>query len=600
MVKKMKNYVCAIMLVLATIAAQVYSPMLVKAADAVYTTTNGVVDLKEGDGSIRVIGNEGQSLTGKKFQIYQLFYAENAEGLESIQYTLNETYADVLKAVVGAKLKKDAKEVTEYEIIDYMQSMNSDIQEGAQADQELESAYSAYRYFVEEVTTELAKEGISGMELEVKDTKADNSIEVKGLLYGYYLIEDVSDLEGEHAAVSMSMLSTANPKSSMHVKADYPTVTKKIQEDDNRNTIGDSGWNDIGDFEIGQNVPYRYTSQIPNMNGYQSYYYAWHDVMDEALTLQQDSIQITLEGKVGSASKKYQLQENEYKLILDKEDATFVIEVADVKKIVDREFPNHDEKNENSYGQKVTVTYQATLNEKAALDTGAPGFENDVRLEFSNDPNQNGTGETGFTPWDTVVCYTYQLNGLKMNNYKANLEGAVFKLYRDEQCEEEVYVKRSGNRYVVMHPDSWTEIPEEAEDIVSDANGEFDICGLDGGIYYLKEITAPTGYRPLLDPVKIEIAPVYNTERNNYMKGEGGQIVELSATATVKTFQNGGYSEKKSELETDEKKGSMNLSVVNETGKKLPITGSSAMPVLIVVGVILMGASIKKGSRKHE
>ena len=39
--------------------------------------------------------------------------------------------------------------------------------------------------------------------------------------------------------------------------------------------------------------------------------------------------------------------------------------------------------------------------------------ENDVRLEFSNNPDSNGEGSTGYTPWDTVVCFTYKLNGLK-------------------------------------------------------------------------------------------------------------------------------------------------------------------------------------------
>ena len=83
---------------------------------------------------------------------------------------------------------------------------------------------------------------------------------------------------------------------------------------------------------------------------------------------------------------------------------------------------------ENVYGQKVVLTYEATLNEKAAQDTGRPGFENDVRLEFSNNPDSNGEGSTGYTPWDTVVCFTYKLNGLKTNNHGAKLEGAKFSI----------------------------------------------------------------------------------------------------------------------------------------------------------------------------
>ena len=45
-------------------------------------------------------------------------------------------------------------------------------------------------------------------------------------------------------------------------------------------------------------------------------------------------------------------------------------------------------------GQTVTLTYNATLNDKAAENTGRPGFENDVRLEFSNDADSEGEGKT--------------------------------------------------------------------------------------------------------------------------------------------------------------------------------------------------------------
>ena len=83
-----------------------------------------------------------------------------------------------------------------------------------------------------------------------------------------------------------------------------------------------------------------------------------------------------------------------------------------MKKIIDREFNRKNEAAGNKYGQKIVLTYQATLNEKAAKNTGRPGFENDVRLEFSNDPDSAVRGSTGYTPWDTVVCFTYKINAL--------------------------------------------------------------------------------------------------------------------------------------------------------------------------------------------
>ena len=52
-------------------------------------TTNGVLNLNNGPASITIKGNDGQSLKGKRFLVYQLFQAENAKGMESVNYTFN-------------------------------------------------------------------------------------------------------------------------------------------------------------------------------------------------------------------------------------------------------------------------------------------------------------------------------------------------------------------------------------------------------------------------------------------------------------------------------------------------------------------------------
>ena len=48
--------------------------------------------------------------------------------------------------------------------------------------------------------------------------------------------------------------------------------TIKLKKNALFNPEGDTdlrhSWNDIGDYEIGQTVPYKYESNIPNMNGY--------------------------------------------------------------------------------------------------------------------------------------------------------------------------------------------------------------------------------------------------------------------------------------------------------------------------------------------
>lgn len=595
-----------------------------KAGNYDYTIINGTVDFGQGSASITINGNQGQSLVGKSFEVFRLFDAENSKGGESINYTFNAKYKSALQTVVANALNKKNStqlkpaDVTEYMVIDYIQTLNNHPVEGVNTPQELEGRYSAFRYFVEDVRTEIKKQGAKGDTVFVQSTKADNSVSMNGLTYGYYVIDEISDRDedgNEWYASSLCMVNTANPSAEVNIKSDYPSVIKKIQEDDNKDAVKDDGWNDIGDYEIGQTVPYKFISNVPDMNGYHTYYYAWHDVMDDALTFHSDKedISIVISDKDG---KTYKLKDSEYNVITETNtDDTFVIEITDLKKIVDKQFPNMNSDRENVYGQTITLNYEATLNENAAADTGRPGFENDVRLEFSNDADSNGNGETGFTPWDTVVCFTYELDGLKTNNHDKVLEGAKFRLYSDAECKNEVYVKQNLNGnggYVVINRDSTGgtdhtggTAPAGATEMVSDANGVFKIYGLDGGTYYLKETDAPDGYRPLLDPIVINVKPTFTSDRNGYVKGDGATdktLEKLEATAHIKSFYNGVSKEEDVVLNTDVEQGNMDIKIVNEVGKKLPVTGSAATLIILGSGAALMAGAMasKKKEEKDE
>ena len=489
--------------------------------------------------------------------------------------------------------------MTEYEVIDYIQTLNSNPVEGAQTEQILEGRYSSYRYFVEDLRNEMVKEGVEGDVVYVTMTQSDGSIRISGLDYGYYLTDEISDVQSTHSAASLILLQTANPSASVQIKSDYPTIEKKIEEDDNN-----IGWNDIADYEIGQTIPYRYTTNVPDMNGYHTYYFSFHDIMDEALTFNRDSVKITIQNE----NKSYSLKSSEFTIEENIGGDTFKISIPDLKKIVDTQFPEGlNNKNENTYGQLVTLTYNATLNDKAAGRTGRAGFENSVRLEFSNNPDSDGSGQTGLTPWDTVVCFTYKINGLKINNHDKVLEGAKFRLYSDAECTQEVYLKEGNDGYIVINRDSiggddhtGGTMPSTAVEMVSNAEGIFTIFGLDQGTYYLKETDSPDGYRELLDPITITITPTFTTDRQHYAAGESATektLQALSATAHKKEFLSGAFTEGTTDLVTDVEEGSANITVVNQVGTKLPITGSSMTLIMLAAGTVIMAGSLAYSKR---
>lgn len=515
------------------------------AMDTAMLSAAGTVQAGGGPASIVLKpSSASQTLQGRRFTLYRLFEAEPAAGGESVVYRFDPKTEAAVKQAVAAGLGIQAGAVGEQQAVDYVASLSGQD--------------SALRQFLSTVQDHL--QSAQGESFRVDSTAADGSFTIAGLDYGWYMAdEEGTDISGSHAAASLLMVSTAAPSVQIKVKSDYPQLIKQIEEDD-----GTAGWNDIGDYQYGQAIPYRFETTLPDVSGYETYLMRFHDRMDPALDFDPSSVAVTLD----KDGKQYRLSPQEFTITdTPTADETFSVTIPDIKAIADREF--------GSFGQRVELTYNGVFNEGILdrQDQGKQGFENTVRLEFSNDPDSS---QTGFTPWDTVVCYTYRLNAVKHNENDVKLAGAKFRLYLDKDCQTELGFAKHGDVYLPA---------ADAQDIVTDDEGSFRLDGLDQGTYWLREVQAPAGYHKLKDPIEITITPGFVDDRHAYVAGGQG-LTDLTATA-------GGQ-----DLETDPIQTSANLSVLNRTGSVLPSTGSGMTIVLFAAAAGLAVTGLWMGRRR--
>ena len=73
---------------------------------------------------------------------------------------------------------------------------------------------------------------------------------------------------------------------------------------------------------------------MPDVNGYNNYYYAWHDVMSEALTFKKDSVAIRIYEN-SNAGNYYELKEDEFEVKIDDDASENIKTVGDIVKFID-------------------------------------------------------------------------------------------------------------------------------------------------------------------------------------------------------------------------------------------------------------------------
>lgn len=441
------------------------------------------------------------------------------------------------------------------------------------------------------------------------------TIDVKG--DGYYLIKDKDGSVAADEAYTKYILNVVDDVK-IDAKADYPTIDKAIVEDGSKV--------DTNNASIGDKVSYEVTSKVPNMDGYNKYYFIVTDTMSSGLKFN-DDFTVTIGGKTLEPDEL-----NENGTVKTEKDFYYTLtENADGStsiKLVIRNFIGY----KDQAGDDVVISYSATVDDDAVI--GTDPNPNSVDLTFSNDPNYDYGGETtpgedtppdepgkdepvGKTPKSTVYTYVTGIKVAKIDESGNELTGAQFQIKGDalnrtivtgakyeksdyelaegeSAADSNTYYKLVNGSYTTTAPttgvnessyDSTTQTyikvnysyiadTENSVDAVAwvDENGVVTFTGLGEGTYTISELIAPSGYNLLKEPVTVKIEWTAPDDDSTDMK--------CTWTAT-----NGKGDEYTVE------NGIVLVSVTNKAGTVLPSTGGIGTTIFYILGGTLAVAA---------
>ena len=446
--------------------------------------------------------------------------------------------------------------------------------------------------------------------LDSSPIKTGSETTYTDLPVGYYLVKDKDgSLTGTNVGYTLYVTQVVNGTLTFIPKADVPTTDKKIVEGENKVNTNEAS--------IGDEVNYEITGTMPsNIADYKTYYYMFTDTLSKGLTYKENSIKVTVNGV--DVTNYFYKGVGTYD---ETTGTTIRVGILDLKALSLLTDPAVGKITKDT---KVVLTYTATLNENAVIaGTGNP---NDVKLSYSNDPNNSGNGATepptdkpgepkpehptGETPKIEVVTYTTELTILKTDEDKKFLPGVEFTLTGNGVnivlVTEETFTEAADGEYWKLKDGTYTTtapiVADDETDNTADyesttikykkttsvvakgntetktdvvgtvkADGTVTFKGLGAGEYTITETKTLPGYNTI-DPIKFT----------------------LTFDAETKTFVSNND---KVTVGTD---NMLDTSIVNQKGSLLPSTGGIGTTIFYVVGgILVIGAGILLVAKKR-
>lgn len=491
------------------------------------------------DNATLTVSTTDAKFAGKTVNAYKMFSATVSGDGKAVSYTLTDEWKPFFKDSTASGLT--GNDVTDANVSDKAYDYVSKL-----TGKDLAAFAAKASNWAQTKANNITADATATVSADASNGKYTATF--TGLGYGYYVVAVPGATLANAKSQYATLVSVHSTKVDADIKGDLPTVDKKVQVD--------GTGKDATDAKIGDTLTFTLTSTIPDMSAYDTYTFNFKDTLSKGLTF----------GQVKSVKvENVTLTENT--------DYTVTTPTASNNNTLTVAMKDFKTKQQANAGKKITVTYTATLNENAVV--GGAGNVNSAKIQYSNNPSTNGTGESEpskvrvFTYGFTVDKYT----GDQYTDAATRLAGAEFTLaHKDGSAISFVQVSAgSATANAVYRVAKAGETGTTT--ITTPANGKVVFEGLKNGEYTLTETKAPAGYNKLASAIGVKV----NGQNN------GTDTTNATVTITYNNDNGNDYNQTASNGV---------IPVQNKSGAILPGTGGMGTIAFTVIGVLVIALGV--------
>lgn len=417
----------------------------------------------------------------------------------------------------------------------------------------------------------------------------DLSTKLEDVPAGWYVIVETTGDLPDDTSKSLYMFAPIQADQDLVVKpktVNGPDFIKKVQENtkdvdmtDDSRVDTTNKWNDIADYNIGDNVPFKLTATLPsNYDDYSEYKLVFTDTRGAGFDAPTDIVV-----KAGS-----QTLETPTHYTANTVGQVMTVTLENIKADAFKDLGI-------AAGTHITVDYKMRLNDSAVI--GGNGNPNTAQLEYSSNP-QVAT-ETDKSHTEYTKTFTYKINGTKKQAGTENtLAGAKFVLQRksDNKFQATVDGKTQWVDVTLGANPTSADVAAAVKDTnvtvsTSDTDGKFAFTGLDYGEYNLWEIEAPTNFTLPTTPFAVSV-----TSATDNMQ-------DLGAINTADGLTSVGATIAGTPIDGSTTTGVIDFSIDNSSTSSLPSTGGMGTTMLYVAGgaiVLIAGIGMAVALRRRQ